>query len=192
MHRIRNGASSFLPAVRVCGGWAFTTMPQWPKSRRKRVRNQALHWGLILGSSVYKTDTLPLSYGGDRAAMIAFKVVKCFGCAVAEHCDLKTFSSWPVGQMERHASADGDSSFVVIATRKQNALLRGRWGWGQFAKHGKQETCTGAVARGALAFCIANSGVAQYLTGWAHNPKVRGSKLRCAISSALKMSICLR
>jgi len=32
--------------------------------------------------------------------MIAFKVVKCFGCAVAEHRDLKTFSSWPVGQTD--------------------------------------------------------------------------------------------
>ena len=63
-------------------------------------RAQAFYWGLIPGISVYKTDALPLSYGGDRAAMIAFKFVNCFGCAAAEHRDLKTFSSWPVGQMD--------------------------------------------------------------------------------------------
>jgi len=75
--------------------------------------------------------------------------------------------------------------------RKQYDLPRGLSGWGQFAKHGKQETCTGAVAEGALAFCIANSGVAQCLKHWAHSPKVRGSKLRCPISGTLTMSICL-
>ena len=51
--------------------------------------------------SVYKTDALPLSRGGDRAAMIALEFAKCVGCAVAEHRDLKTFSSWPVGQMDK-------------------------------------------------------------------------------------------
>jgi hypothetical protein len=167
-------------------------MPQWPKSKRKRGRAQTFHWGLIPGISVYKTDALPLSYGGDRAAMIAFKFVKCFGRAVAEHHDLQTFSSWPVGQMDKAYSADGDSRFVVIAASKQCDLPRGLSGWGQFAQHGKQETCTGAIAEVALAFGIANSGVAQCLQHWAHNPKVRGSKLHCAISSALTMSICLR
>ena len=76
-------------------------MPQWPSSKRKRGRAQTFHWGLIPGISVYKTDALPLSYGGDRAAMIALEFVKCVGCAVAEHRDLKTFSSWPVGQMDK-------------------------------------------------------------------------------------------
>jgi len=33
--------------------------------------------------------------------MIAFKFVKSFGCAVAEHRDLKTLSSWPVGQVDK-------------------------------------------------------------------------------------------
>ena len=66
--------------------------------------------------------------------------------------------------MEKLASADGDSRFVVIGTRKQNDLRRGPWGWGQIAKHGEQEACTGAVADGALAFGIANSGVARKLT----------------------------
>jgi len=33
--------------------------------------------------------------------MIALEFVKCVGCAVAEHRDLKTFSSWPVGQMDK-------------------------------------------------------------------------------------------
>ena len=76
-------------------------MPQWPQARRKRGRAQTFHWGLIPGISVYKTDALPLSYGGDLAAMIVFKFVKRFGCAGAEHRGLKTFSSWPVGLMDK-------------------------------------------------------------------------------------------
>jgi hypothetical protein len=167
-------------------------MPQRPQPRRKRGRAQTFHSGLIPGSSLYKTDALPLSYGGNRTTMSVLKIMKRFGCAIAEHRDLKTFSSWPVGPMEKLASADGDSRFVVIATRKQDDLRRGPWGWGQIAKHGEQEACTGAVADGALAFGISYSGLAQYLKRWAHNPKVRGSKLRWAISSALNMSICLR
>ena len=144
----------------------------------------------IVSEACYQTTDL----SGHRAAMIVFKVAKRFGCAFAEDHDLKTFSSWHVGLMDKACLRRRRFQIRGIATRKQSYLLRGPWGWGQFAKHVEQETCIKAVTEGALAFVIADSGVAQYLTrlAHAHNPQVRGSKLCCAISSALTMSICLR